>query len=135
MASELKVTSVHNAAARGDLETLLELVKDRQALLAMTDAGWTLLHTAAQHDNDRVVTLFLGGDNPALELDVNAQANLGETALHVCSIFGSARVAALLLAHNADPRIADSEKWTPVHYAARFGHQPVLNPTPENPKH
>ena len=31
-----------------------EQVKDRQALLAITDAGWTLLHTAAQHDNDRV---------------------------------------------------------------------------------
>jgi ankyrin repeat protein len=95
--------------------------------------------------------VFVGGDDPNLALDVNSQvgtlrhsaprtchefrvdqgglrpqANLGETPLHVCSIFGATRVAALLLANGADPFLTDSEEWAAFHYAARFGHQEVL---------
>ena len=99
----------------------------------------------------QVVRVFVGGDDPNLALDVNSQvgtlrhsaprtchefrvdqgglrpqANLGETPLHVCSIFGATRVAALLLANGADPFLTDSEEWAAFHYAARFGHQEVL---------
>ena len=37
------------------METLAELIKDPEAFNATTSAGWSLLHTAAQHDHDRWV--------------------------------------------------------------------------------
>jgi hypothetical protein len=49
----VKALSAHNASSRGDMETLAELIKDPEAFNATTSAGWSLLHTAAQHDHDR----------------------------------------------------------------------------------
>ena len=68
------------------------------------------------------------------ELDPNAEGNLNETPLHVCAIYGSPKVCAWLLSPereagrflSADPVHKDVNEWTPIHYAARFGHQEVL---------
>ena len=46
---------------------------------------------------------------------------LGRTALHRCAIRGHRGVAAMLLAHGADPGIADKRGTTPLHEAAVSG--------------
>ena len=130
MAVSMKAQSVHNAAARGDIATLMELIADKAVLRARTAAGWTLLHTIGQHDHNKVACVFVGDS----ELDPNAEGNLKETALHVCAIYGSPKVCSWLLSHEretgmyraANPVHKDDNDWTPIHYAARFGHQEVL---------
>ena len=129
-AVSMKAQSVHNAAARGDIPTMQELIVDKQVLQARTAAGWSLLHTISQHDHDKVAGVFVGEK----ELDPNAEGDLKETPLHVCAIYGSPKVCAWLLSHEretgrfhpADPVHKDMNQWTPIHYAARFGHQEVL---------
>jgi hypothetical protein len=54
MAVSMKAQSVHNAASRGDIPTLQELIAEKSVLQARTAAGWTLLHTISQHDHDKV---------------------------------------------------------------------------------
>ncbi len=61
-------------------------------------AGWTLLHTAAQHDHDLIGEILLERG-----ISVNASGLVGESPLHVCAMFGSRRMAELLLSCDADP--------------------------------
>lgn len=49
----MKALSVHNAASRGDIDILMQLIKDPEAFNATTSTGWSLLHTAAQHDHEK----------------------------------------------------------------------------------
>jgi cytohesin len=124
MALSMKAQSVHNAASRGDIQTLLELIEEREVRLATTAAGWTLLHTIAQHDHDKVACLFDKAGR--FGLDPNAKASMDETPLHVCAIYGSSKVCDWLLNQGGEPDVKDDNGWTPIHYAARFGHQNVL---------
>eukprot|EP00802_Teleaulax_amphioxeia_P001459 Tamp_01461.p1 GENE.Tamp_01461~~Tamp_01461.p1 ORF type:complete len:504 (-),score=123.96 Tamp_01461:888-2399(-) len=122
MAVSMKAQSVHNAASRGDIQTLMQLIEEREVLLSKTAAGWTLLHTIAQHDHDKVACLF----QDRYQLDPNAKASMKETPLHVCAIYGSSKVCDWLLSQGGEPDDKDDNGWTPIHYAARFGHQQVL---------
>jgi hypothetical protein len=127
--TSMQASSAHNAVARADVETLNQLLKDIDTLqcttavsrmsraneaeardtslvtvLALTflicfvQAGWTLLHTAAQHDHDLIGEILLDRG-----ISVNASGLVGESPLHVCAMFGSTRMAELLLSCNADP--------------------------------
>ena len=118
----MKAQSVHNAATRGDIAMLLELISEQKVLDARTVDGWSLLHTIARWDLDKVACVFVGNNT----LDPNAPALMHETPLHVCAIYGSPKVAAWLLSIGANPDDKDDNEWTPIHYAARFGHQEVL---------
>ena len=93
----MKAQSVHNAAARGDIPILQELIAEKNVLEARSAAGWTLLHTIAQHDNDKVGCVFVGEN----ELNPNATALMNETPLHVCGIYGSPKVCSWLLSIGA----------------------------------
>ncbi len=66
--------------------------------LIPVQAGWTLLHTAAQHDHDIIGEILLERG-----ISVNASGLVGESPLHVCAMFGSKRMAELLLSCDADP--------------------------------
>eukprot|EP00960_Hanusia_phi_P057664 763624-Hanusia_phi.AAC.1 len=74
----MKAQSVHNAAARADLDTLSMLIQDEDALKSLSPSGWNILHVASQHDHERVIRLFVG----PYRLDANARGLLGETPLH-----------------------------------------------------
>ena len=67
------------------------------------------------------------------ELDTNYKAFMDETPLHVCAIYGSPKVCSWLLGVEdkkgrrlANPAAKDKNGWAPIHYAARFGHNDVL---------
>ena len=113
----MKASSAHNAVSRADVDTLSTLLEDADTLDCLTavivssfpfprkisnyftaQAGWTLLHTAAQHDHDTIGEILL-----AKGMSVNASGMVGESPLHVCAMFGSKRMAELLLNYNADP--------------------------------
>jgi len=67
------------------------------------------------------------------ELDINYKAFMDETPLHVCAIYGSPKVCSWLLGVEdkkgrrlANPAAKDKDGWASIHYAARFGHNDVL---------
>lgn len=67
------------------------------------------------------------------EFDTNYKAFMDETPLHVCAIYGSPKVCLWLLGVEdkkgrrlANPAAKDKNGWAPIHYAARFGHNDVL---------
>ena len=122
----MKSSSAHNAVARADLDTLNKLLEDTETLhclntvsihyalkmslgsgailvresrpLPCWQAGWSLLHTAAQYDHENVGEILYGKG-----LSVNVCGMVGESPLHVCAMFGSKRMADLLLDYKADP--------------------------------
>jgi hypothetical protein len=65
------------------------------------------------------------------DIDVNHVNDLGWTALLEAVILGNGgrrhqRVVASLLAHGADPSIADRDGVTPLEHARRRGHEPIV---------
>ncbi len=132
----MQASSAHNAVARADVDTLNQLLKDLDILQCTTavsendqslelrsllpclapklpcsdqlrglQAGWTLLHTAAQHDHDLIGEILLERG-----IAVNASGLVGESPLHVCAMFGSKRMAELLLSCDADPAQVGTER-------------------------
>src|SRR3989442_64696 len=80
-------TTMHDAAAHGDLQKGTALLKDNPDLVFKKDAeGKTPLHVAAPTVFKDVVALLL-----ANHADVNAKENVGATPLHYaarrCSLF------------------------------------------------
>lgn len=57
---------------------------------------------------------------------VNGRLSDGRTSLHVAAEVGSdSSVITLLCEYGADPSLGDETSWTPLHYAAHYGHEEV----------
>ncbi|XP_016159307.1 PREDICTED: ankyrin repeat and protein kinase domain-containing protein 1 [Ficedula albicollis] len=105
---------VNSAAGGGWCGLLLE----HGALANAADEdGWSPLHFAAQHGDDRTVRLLL--DHQAR---VNAQERDGWTPLHLAAQNDFENVARVLLSRQADPNVQEVDGKTALHVAACFGH-------------
>ena len=69
----------------------------------------------AAKDNDAASMEELIGKGES----VNGTNQIGQAGLHVAAIWGNASVAAVMLAHSADPNIQNQFGVTPLHYAAQ----------------
>ena len=77
------------------------------------------LHVALQDESMHVAEALLASPR----LDVNAQNQVGETALMLAALKGRLDLARRLIAMGAH---VNKTGWTPLHYAATGGHVPVL---------
>jgi ankyrin repeat protein len=103
---------LHDAAMRGNIETVRILVQHNADIKAKNFVGKTPLHYASERGHLDVVRLLLGSG-----ADVNARMNDGSTPLHRASCRddrllwviqeGKVAVACLLLEHGADIRAVD----------------------------
>ena len=117
-----QISSIHDAAAGGDLEKVKALLKDNPDLVFskhgiqlyhIAKVGRTPLHDAAFRGSKDVVELLL-----ANKAEVNAKDNEGVMPLHKAAFCGHKDVAALLLANGAEVNAKDNRSWTPLHWAA-----------------
>ncbi len=114
---------VADAAMRGDLPTVLELLANGADVNAAQGDGMTALHWAAERgDAEMAAALLTAGANTV------AVTRIGQyTALHLASTSGSAEVARLLLAHGAPvDRRTTGGGTTPLHLAAGSGNPDLV---------
>jgi cytohesin len=106
-------TTIHDAAADGNLEIVRTLLKDNPDLISSKDTnGDTPLHWAADKGHKDVAAFLLG-----YHADVNAKGAISQTPLFCAVIFDHADVVELLLADHADVNAKDDVGSTPLHYA------------------
>jgi len=115
------VDDVFKAAADGEAGTF-ELLKvtDPDKLKATNSSGFTVLHTAAWHDQRPVSDVLLSAG-----VDVNAKAKDGRTALHEAAIRNSLSVATALLAAKADVNATTDDGNTALNYSANHNEKPL----------
>jgi ankyrin repeat protein len=114
---------VADAAARGDVERVQELLRNGADVNTAQGDGMTALHWAASRGDAKLteVLIYSGGD-------VGAGTRIGRyTPLHLASRGGHAEVVKALLRANADPNAATTNSGaTPLHLAAAAGKADVV---------
>jgi ankyrin repeat protein len=112
------MTPLHQAAARGDLSAVNQLLASGARVDAVTRIGsHTPLHVAATNGHALVVGRLLEAG-----ADLNARTTTGATALHFAAAFGSSETITALLDRGADPNVRETVwQQTPLMFAAGFG--------------
>ena len=113
---------VADAAERGDLEAVRELLRQGADPNAAQNDGMTALHWAAAENEAEIArTLLYAGAT------VRATTRLGGyTPLHLAGRAGHAEVAAILLEAGADPDAVTATGVTAMHFAADADAAPVV---------
>jgi ankyrin repeat protein len=121
--SNVRRTSIHKAAAMGDLERVKTLLSQKPELAADEDSlfGETPLHIAAGTGRIEICKLLI-----ANKANVNAKDSTGAMPLHAAAKGGHSAVVELLLTNNANPLAVDSEGRTVLHMAAWSGNTNVI---------
>jgi len=116
---------LHNAAKRGDLEMVQQLLGTRIMLNAINDVddtGFTAVMYAAKVGDATILKLLI--DNGA---EVNSQNIAGATALMLASKYGHLGTVKALVAAGADPHIRTNNKFTAIRLASMYGHEDVVD--------
>jgi ankyrin repeat protein len=116
---------LHNAAKRGDLEMVQQLLGTRIMLNAINDAddtGFTAVMYAAKVGDSTILKLLI--DNGA---DVNSQNIAGATALMLASKYGHLNAVKKLIAAGANPYLKTNNKYTAQNLASMYGHDDVVD--------
>mmetsp|Transcript_3178 Transcript_3178/g.11496 ORF Transcript_3178/g.11496 Transcript_3178/m.11496 type:complete len:190 (+) Transcript_3178:138-707(+) len=111
-----------DAAARGDVPTLHEVIARSGWSFARGKFGRTPLHVACEAGHDDVVSVLLAA-GPG---DVDAKTTHGFTAVYVAANFGHAPCVKLLCDAGGDAQLPDAGGLTPLHIASRNGRAKVV---------
>ena len=103
---------LHDAAERGNIEQVKELVGKGDSVSAKDESGNTPLHLAAVSDNIELTSFLLDSGAP-----INARNDLGVTALIIAVYKNNFDVARLLVSSGADPNTRDSDRSTALSLA------------------
>ena len=79
-----------------------------------------LLRAAKDNDVDVLETLMKEGQDP------NQANSFGQTALHICAIWGNVQAAHVLLDCGANMDVQNDHGMTPLHYAAERGRVDIV---------
>ncbi|KAM8891063.1 dynein axonemal heavy chain 12 isoform 3-T4 [Spinachia spinachia] len=116
-----KRTAMHEAAAAGDVDVLMLLLRNGGRVTQRDESGRTPLALAAEHGHVDVAEILLNCGS-----SVNLQACNGESVLLDAAGSGSTACIQLLLANGADPNLPSASGHLPVHKAAHAGHYDAL---------
>ncbi|XP_041370509.1 uncharacterized protein LOC121384261 [Gigantopelta aegis] len=111
--TECDVPVVHRAAARGDIETLVQIVQHDPSVLELQKAdGFTPLAEAVQAQQICAVKRLV-----KMGANINAQDNLGRTSLSIAAYQGWHDGVVFLLRNGAKKNTCDTSGRTPLHAA------------------
>uniref|UniRef100_UPI001EAE9740 ankyrin-3-like n=1 Tax=Oncorhynchus gorbuscha TaxID=8017 RepID=UPI001EAE9740 len=107
-------TSFLRAARAGNLDKVLEFLKDGVDISTCNQNGLNALHLAAKEGHEDLVEELLERGSA-----VDSATKKGNTALHIASLAGQKEVARLLLKRGADINAQSQNGFTPLYMAAR----------------
>nr|XP_036220006.1 ankyrin-3 isoform X16 [Bactrocera oleae] len=114
-------TSFLRAARAGNLERVLEHLKNNIDINTSNANGLNALHLASKDGHTHVVSELL--KRGAI---VDSATKKGNTALHIASLAGQEEVVKLLLEHNAAVNVQSQNGFTPLYMAAQENHDSVV---------
>ncbi|XP_050085521.1 ankyrin-3-like isoform X2 [Anopheles aquasalis] len=114
-------TSFLRAARAGNLEKVLEHLKNNIDINTCNANGLNALHLASKDGHVAVVSELL-----ARGATVDAATKKGNTALHIASLAGQEEVVKLLIKHNASVNVQSQNGFTPLYMAAQENHDSVV---------
>ncbi|XP_012159402.1 ankyrin-2 isoform X2 [Ceratitis capitata] len=114
-------TSFLRAARAGNLERVLEHLKNNIDINTSNANGLNALHLASKDGHTHVVSELL--KRGAI---VDSATKKGNTALHIASLAGQEAVVQLLLEHNASVNVQSQNGFTPLYMAAQENHDSVV---------
>lgn len=123
--NELGETPLQQAARKGQVNLVRDLLNKGAPINARDNAGWTPLHDAVRKGSAAIVNLILAKEG--VEVDACSKPEQGGLApLHDASEVGHIDIVKSLLAAKASVLVTDARGRTPLDVAAEEGHDDVF---------
>ncbi|XP_061684663.1 ankyrin-2-like isoform X2 [Syngnathoides biaculeatus] len=120
-------TSFLRAARAGNIDKVLEFLKNGVDISTCNQNGLNALHLAAKEGHQDLVDELLERGAP-----VDSSTKKGNTALHIASLAGQREVVRLLVKRGADVNSQSQNGFTPLYMAAQENHLEVVRYLLEN---
>ncbi|XP_056228880.1 ankyrin-2 isoform X8 [Seriola aureovittata] len=120
-------TSFLRAARAGNIDKVLEFLKNGVDISTCNQNGLNALHLAAKEGHKDLVEELLERGAP-----VDSSTKKGNTALHIASLAGQREVVRLLVKRGADVNSQSQNGFTPLYMAAQESHLEVVRYLLEN---
>uniref|UniRef100_A0A8C4P0E1 Ankyrin 2a, neuronal n=1 Tax=Dicentrarchus labrax TaxID=13489 RepID=A0A8C4P0E1_DICLA len=120
-------TSFLRAARAGNIDKVLDFLKNGVDITTCNQNGLNALHLAAKEGHKDLVEELLERGAP-----VDSSTKKGNTALHIASLAGQKEVVRLLVKRGADVNSQSQNGFTPLYMAAQESHLEVVRYLLEN---
>ncbi|KAM8878523.1 ankyrin-2 isoform 3-T3 [Spinachia spinachia] len=120
-------TSFLRAARAGNIDKVLDFLKNGVDISTCNQNGLNALHLAAKEGHKDLVEELLERGAP-----VNSPTKKGNTALHIAALAGQKEVVRLLVKRGADVNSQSQNGFTPLYMAAQENHLEVVRYMLEN---
>ncbi|XP_062913114.1 ankyrin-1-like isoform X10 [Mobula hypostoma] len=120
-------TSFLRAARSGNLDKLLDHLKNGVEINTCNQNGLNALHLASKEGHVKVVSELLHNG-----IDLEAVTKKGNTALHIAALAGQEQVVKELVDYGANINAQSQKGFTPLYMAAQENHQEVMKFLLEN---
>ncbi|XP_035762295.1 ankyrin-2-like [Neolamprologus brichardi] len=120
-------TSFLRAARAGNIDKVLEFLKNGVDINTCNQNGLNALHLAAKEGHKELVEELLQRG-----ASVDSSTKKGNTALHIASLAGQKEVVKLLVSRGADVNSQSQNGFTPLYMAAQENHLEVVRYLLEN---
>ncbi|XP_061883255.1 ankyrin-2-like isoform X5 [Entelurus aequoreus] len=120
-------TSFLRAARAGNIDKVLEFLKNGVDISTCNQNGLNALHLAAKEGHQDLVEELLDRGAP-----VDSSTKKGNTALHIASLAGQKEVVRLLVKRGGDVNSQSQNGFTPLYMAAQENHLEVVRYMLEN---
>ncbi|XP_041789906.1 ankyrin-3-like [Chelmon rostratus] len=120
-------TSFLRAARAGNIDKVLDFLKNGVDISTCNQNGLNALHLAAKEGHKDLVEELLERGAP-----VDSSTKKGNTALHIASLAGQKEVVKLLVTRGADVNSQSQNGFTPLYMAAQESHLEVVRYLLEN---